>query len=157
MTRRTPRWLTATAVLLVAAGLAACGGDDDGDSGAPASGTRTIEIEMRDIAFSPDEVDVRAGETVRFVFSNVGKVRHDAFIGDEAAQEEHEMEMRKDGSTETDGMDHGEDDAEEGGITVDPGEKGELTHTFEEGDELLIGCHEPGHYAAGMKITVNVS
>lgn len=159
MTRRTPARLMMVALVLVALVLAGCGGDDD-DGGAAGSGTRTVEIEMRDIAFSPDQIDVRAGETVRFVFNNVGKVRHDAFIGDEAAQEEHEMEMREGGTATTEmGMEHGEEGGGEaaGGITVEPGETGELTHTFEEGDELLIGCHEAGHYAAGMKITIDVS
>jgi uncharacterized cupredoxin-like copper-binding protein len=52
-------------------------------------------------------------------------------------------------------MDHGGGD-EEGGITVDAGDTGELTHTFEAGDELLIGCHQEGHYEAGMKLTVNL-
>jgi uncharacterized cupredoxin-like copper-binding protein len=57
------------------------------------------------------------------------------------------------------GMDMGGADSEdaEGGITVEPGERGELTYTFQAGDELLIGCHEPGHYAGGMKITIDVS
>lgn len=143
--------LLAVGVLL----LAACGGDDDASTTGSSSGTRTIEIEMRDIEFSPDAVEVEAGETVRFVFHNKGEVVHDAFIGDEAAQDEHEMEMQEgDGDA---GMDHGGDADKEGGITVEPGESGELTHTFEAGDEVLIGCHQPGHYDAGMKVTVSAS
>ena len=134
--------------------LAACGGDDDTSSSGASSETRTIEIEMRDIEFSPDSVDVEAGETVRFVFHNKGEAVHDAFIGDEAAQDEHEMEMQDDGGDA--GMDHG-GGGEDEGITVEPGETGELTYTFSADDELLIGCHQPGHYDAGMKITVDVS
>ena len=156
MTRTIPaRAMTiALALALAVLGLAACGGDDDSASDEE-TGTRTIEVEMRDIAFEPDEVDVRAGETVRFVFTNVGEVKHDAFIGDEAAQEDHEMEMRDE--DEGGGMDHGDGGAEEEGLTLDPGEEGELTHTFDEGDELLIGCHQPGHYEAGMTVSVNVT
>ena len=154
MSHRTARRIMAITLALAVMSLAACGGDDE--ASAPESGTRTIEIEMRDIAFSPDEVDVRDGETVRFVFTNVGEARHDAFIGDDAAQDDHEMEMRD--QDDAGGMEHGEEeDGSDEGITVDPGEEGELTHTFREGDELLIGCHQPGHYAAGMKIAVNVS
>jgi uncharacterized cupredoxin-like copper-binding protein len=40
---------------------------------------------------------------------------------------------------------------------VEAGESGEMTYTFRAGDELLIGCHEPDHYEAGMKVTVNVT
>jgi uncharacterized cupredoxin-like copper-binding protein len=152
MTLRLPLKLTA----VLAAGLsllAACGGDDD-DAGSGEAGTRTVEITMRDIEFSPDSVEVAAGETVRFVFRNEGKAVHDAFIGDEEAQDEHEMEMRKGGDS---GMDHGGGGDDEGGITVDPGKSGELTHTFRAGDRLLIGCHQPGHYDAGMKLEVTVT
>lgn len=167
-------------VLLVVAvvGLSACG-DDDGDAGrsldasSGASGTeespRTVEIDMVDNAFEPAAVDVAKGETVRFVFRNDGAAAHDAVIGDEAAQDDHEAEMRaaETGSSEADGemdemdemghgttSDEGDDDA---AITVEPGDEGEITHTFDSAGVSLVGCHEPGHYAAGMKIVVNVA
>lgn len=34
---------------------------------------------------------------------------------------------------------------------------GELTHTFEGLGDVEIGCHEPGHYEASMKIDVTVT
>ncbi|HZD22712.1 MAG TPA: hypothetical protein VE569_04835 [Acidimicrobiia bacterium] len=40
--------------------------------------------------------------------------------------------------------------------TASPGEIRTLTWTFTEADTVLIGCHEPGHYLAGMKATINV-
>lgn len=150
---RTKTRLAVAALAIGALTLAACG-DDDTTAGT-ASSPRTVDVDMRDIEFSPDQVDVQAGETVRFVFHNKGAVTHDAFIGDEAAQEDHEMEMREMGGM---GDDEGGHDptGDEGGITVMPGETGEITHTFAEGDDLLIGCHEAGHYDAGMRIMVNV-
>lgn len=169
-TRRDRATLIVAVLALGALAVAACGGDS-GDNSAT-TGTRTVDIEMRDISYSPNTVDVKAGETVRFVFHNKGKIRHDAFLGDEAAQAAHEMEMRQGESSTTMKMDGSSTSMEmgagttamergdmtsSGGITVEPGRTGELTHTFEAGDELLIGCHEAGHYAAGMKITVNVS
>lgn len=143
-----------TAVLVVTAfALAACGDDDDTDSAVGTeSAPRTVDIDMMDIEFSPDEVNVQAGETVRFVFQNKGAIAHDAFLGDEAAQEEHEMEMREMGGMGDDEMAH---DEEEGSITVEPGETGEFTHTFAEGEDVLIGCHQEGHYAAGMTIAID--
>jgi uncharacterized cupredoxin-like copper-binding protein len=170
----------ATAAALLA--LAACGsGDDDqssdgGGAGGLSSDTgRTVNIEMRDNEFSPTTIEVPAGQEVRLVFRNRGDVTHDAVVGDEAAQAEHEDEMRAaetdasddgdmagmgdgemgEGDTTT-GMGHG-DETGEGGITVDPGETGEITHTFEAGDQMLVGCHQEGHYDAGMKITVDVT
>ncbi|MEY2477720.1 MAG: hypothetical protein QOG87_3035 [Actinomycetota bacterium] len=129
---------------------AACGGDATPSGSGDA--TRTIEITMRDIAFEPTSLQVSAGDTVRFVFTNEGKVDHDAFIGDAAAQADHEKEMRASGDAHAG---HGGD--AEGSITVAAGDTAELTHTFEEPGEVQIGCHEPGHYDAGMKIDVTVA
>jgi uncharacterized cupredoxin-like copper-binding protein len=42
-------------------------------------------------------------------------------------------------------------------LLLEPGKSGELTHTFEEAGEILIGCHQPGHYEAGMKTTITVT
>jgi uncharacterized cupredoxin-like copper-binding protein len=137
-------------VTLIAAALsvalAACGSSGNGTKAT--AGARTIAIAMHDIGYSPTAVDVKAGEKVSFVFHNTGKVDHDAFIGDEAAQTKHESEMSDMG-----GMHHGSG----GAITVKPGKTGTLTKTFATAGNTLIGCHEAGHYAAGMKIDVRVS
>lgn len=125
--------------------LAACGSDDS-STAAGAGAARTVDVEMRDIAYSPTSVDVRVGETVRFTFKNTGKVQHDAFIGDAGAQDAHEMQMRE-------GHDHGSD---ANALTVKPGKSASLTHTFDTAGQVLIGCHEPGHYMGGMRLTVNV-
>ena len=129
--------------------LGGCGGGGHESHGGSAN--RVVNVTMRDIAFDPATVEVKAGETVRFVFHNEGQIRHDAFIGDEAAQAEHEKEMQEARSDGKDGHDDGH------GITVDPGDIGSLTHTFKAGDVLVIGCHEVGHYAAGMKVAITVS
>jgi uncharacterized cupredoxin-like copper-binding protein len=42
-------------------------------------------------------------------------------------------------------------------IDVEPGKTGELTHAFKANEQLLIGCHEEGHYVQGMKVQVNVT
>lgn len=109
---------------------------------------------MSEFAYAPTSVAVQAGETVKFVFHNGGQVVHDAFVGDEAAQEKHEKEMRggEMGGGEMGGAHHGDD-----GVTVEPGKTGSLTHTFERSEAVLIGCHQAGHYQAGMKLAVAVS
>ncbi len=147
--RRYSAFLVVTLLLLVAA---ACGGSKGGSTSGEASGgpaDRTVEVDMRDIAFSPSTLDVRQGETVRFVFTNTGQIVHDAFIGTEAAQAEHETEMRQRG--------HGGHSGGQSGVSVKPGKKAELTHTFAQPGQVLIGCHQPGHYTGGMRITVNVA
>jgi uncharacterized cupredoxin-like copper-binding protein len=115
-----------------------------------AGATRTVNVQMSDLAFTPGNIEVRAGETVKFVFTNKGLVDHDAFIGDTAAQSTHGMNMGATGTA-------GHDMANDGGITVKPGKAGEVTMTFNKSGGLEIGCHEPGHYEAGMKAMVTVT
>ena len=139
------------ATLALAVLGAACGSDENASGTDPNGGpARTIEIEMQDNRYVPDTVSVDTGEPVRFVFTNNGEATHDAFVGDEAAQDDHEDEMNDDMN------EHGMDD-DTGAITVEAGEKGGLTHTFEADDDVLIGCHEPGHYDGGMRLKIDVT
>lgn len=129
--------------------------DDHGDFafGEPADAAdadRTIEIVAGDeLRFSPDAVTVTAGETITFHVTNEGNLPHDFTLGDEAAQAEHEEEM-----AEMEGeMVH--DDANT--LFLASGETKELTWHFTEPGTVLYGCHEPGHYDAGMVGEITVS
>ncbi len=140
------------AILVVAA---ACGDDDTENTSSAARDT--IDVAMVDNAYEPTEIEVPVGEEITFVFDNGGAALHEAYIGDEEAQEEHAMAMAEgSGEGEMDGMDHGGghegDDAEV--IEVEPGDDGRLSYTFDEPGEYLIGCHQPGHYEDGMKLQV---
>ena len=143
MSRKVLGGVLAAAVIFV---LAACGGDDHHSQ--DAGGGRTIDVDMRDNDFSQASIEVKAGEKVSFVFHNKGAVTHDAFIGDQAAQDEHEHEMRASSAP------HGHDP---NGVTVEPGQTGTLTHTFDQPGTTIIGCHELNHYALGMRIKVTVT
>jgi uncharacterized cupredoxin-like copper-binding protein len=90
---------------------------------------------------------VPAGVPVTFVVTNAGAIVHEFLLGDEEVQAEHEQEML------AGGMAHDEPN----GIAVEPGETKELTFTFDEAGEILAGCHEAGHYAAGMKVAITVT
>ena len=138
--------LVPTLAIVAVAGIVAGACGSDGESGSDAS--RTIDVDMVDIAFEPDTLEVKKGETVTFRFRNGGKVAHDAFIGDTEAQAEHEEEM---------GGEKGHHADEEDAVTVDPGETESLTYTFDgDGDSIEIGCHQPGHYAAGMRLKISL-
>lgn len=141
-------------VLAMTIFVAACG---EGGQSSPttnvadgtATGQRTVEVAMEDMKFVQAALTVQAGETIDFRFTNNGQVAHDAFVGDNAAQMEHEAEMAQMGTT----RDH--DDAE-AAIVLQPGESGELSYTFSDVGTYEVGCHQPGHYAAGMKMDVTV-
>ncbi|MBI2705933.1 MAG: hypothetical protein HYX32_11690 [Actinobacteria bacterium] len=130
---------------------------------------------MIDNAFRPNALQVNRGETVVFRFKNYGTNTHEALIADEATQEQHEGEMATmgtgtsmAGTMGTDmnmdagdaggmaNMAGGDTEAASGPITIEPGQSGELTHTFAEPGTIFIGCHEPGHWTSGMKATVTV-
>lgn len=113
-----------------------------------AEADRTIVITMRDNHFEPDEIEVGEGEVIALRFVNRGSQRHDAFVGNEAAQEAHEREASSGGHAG-----HGAD--ETNAVTVEPGTSETLVYTFA-GHDLLIGCHEPGHYESGMVARVRV-
>ena len=140
------------AAALLALLATACGGGDDEAGSAP---PRSVDIDMEDIAFRPATFSAQRGERVRFVFHNRGQIAHDAFIGDPGAQADHEGKMRG-GGAGGHGM-HGDGDGDGAGVTVDPGKTGSLTYTFAEPGTIEIGCHQPGHYAAGMKVAVTVA
>ncbi|MEO6715295.1 MAG: plastocyanin/azurin family copper-binding protein [Mycobacteriales bacterium] len=133
---------------LVALLSTACGGGG-GDKG---SASRTLQIGMVDTAYQPTTLAVARGEKVTFTFANKGTAAHDAYVGDVAAQAEHEKDMA---TAAGHGGGHGGGDKD--ALTVDPGKTGSLTHTFDQAGVFEIGCHQPGHYASGMKLTVTVA
>jgi uncharacterized cupredoxin-like copper-binding protein len=143
-----------------AAILTACGTDGDEAAGAPGDEQRTIEVAMTDMAFTPNEIDVAPGETVTFVFRNDGTVRHEAVFGNLVEQEAHHAEMAEMGEMgeSHDGIDMGsgsDEMTELHSVIVEPGDTLELVHTFEAAS-TMIGCHEPGHWEAGMKLDFDV-
>lgn len=132
--------LLLTPVLAVA--LAAC--SSAGDS------AETVQVRMfDDMRYDPATFDFNAGDTVTFEVRNEGQVAHELYIGDPAQHAEHAAEMREAGHSD-------EAHADPAAVRVDPGETGTLTYTFEDAGDLLAGCHEPGHYEAGMVAPITV-
>ena len=135
--------------------VAACGetrqssSDASRDSAAAPAGARAVDVAMEDIKFDQTTLTVKTGETIDFRFTNTGQIPHDAFIGDAAAQMEHDDEMAHMGDASTHSMG-------EAAVTVQPGAAGQLSYTFTEPGTYEVGCHQPGHYGAGMKIAVTV-
>ena len=104
---------------------------------------KTIRITALDsMRFSPSTVQVRPGETVRFIVTNAGKVRHEFVIGDKREQIEHEKEMRAMPNMPM---------HDPNGISLAPGQTKTLIWQFADTPGVVeYACHEPGHFAAGM-------
>ena len=141
----------ATMLLAAVLLLSAC------SAGEPTAGTasspRRIELVMTDqMTFDPARIEVRRGETIRFVVRNVSNEAHEAYIGTDEEQRLHETVHTGLGSgdqTTTTHMGYG--------VHVAPLGTGELVATFDQAYAYVIGCHYPGHYAAGMRAVIEVS
>lgn len=144
-----------------------------GEPAPAAKATRTVEVILQDISFSPKSLDVKAGETVRFVLVNKGQLLHEFSLGDAAMHASHQQEMLKMqqsgmftanampmGSMDHGAMAHGEmggmQHNDPNSVLVEPGKTAELTWTFSTPGALEFACNIPGHYQAGMmgKLTV---
>lgn len=120
-----------------------------GQPGDPAKVARTIELTMDDtMRFTPSDIKVNAGETVRFFIKNTGKISHEVVIGSLADLKAHAAEMQK-----MPGMKH----AEPNMITLAPGKIGGLVWQFDQAGTVDFACLIPGHMEAGMvgKVKVN--
>jgi uncharacterized cupredoxin-like copper-binding protein len=106
------------------------------------SARRTIEIAMSDdMRFTPSNIQVKQGETVKFVVRNKGKVLHEMVIGDKQTLDEHAALMRK-----FPGMEHDEPYMSH----VAAGKSGTLIWNFNRAGDFDFACLIPGHYQAGM-------
>ena len=156
--------LLAAALLGVSLGAAAHGDEDHGKKAAGSvkkeqkawgiagdakAAKRTIEISMTDnMRFSPERIEVKEGETVKFVVKNAGKIMHEMVIGTKKELDEHAALMAKFPT-----MEH-----EEPYMThVGPGKTGELVWTFNRPGEFDFACLIAGHYQAGMVGKIKVS
>jgi uncharacterized cupredoxin-like copper-binding protein len=120
-----------------------------GRQGHPARAVRTIEVDMSDaMRFTPSEVRVKRGDTVKFVVRNSGKVLHEMVIGTEAELRKHAELMKK-----HPGMEHDEPYM----AHVQPGKKETMAWTFTKAGTFMYGCLVPGHWEAGMKGTIVVT
>jgi uncharacterized cupredoxin-like copper-binding protein len=103
---------------------------------------RSIEVDMNDnMRFVPARVDVKRGETIRFVVHNSGKVKHEMVLGSPKELKAHAVLMRKFPE-----MEH----ADPNQVSVEPGKTAELVWQFTKAGTFDFACLQPGHFEAGM-------
>jgi uncharacterized cupredoxin-like copper-binding protein len=104
--------------------------------------TRTIAIVMTDdMRFSPDRIEVKQGETIRFAIRNSGKLLHEMVIGTRKELDEHAALMVR-----FPRMEH--EDASMAHVAA--GKAGKLVWNFNRAGEFDFACLVAGHYQAGM-------
>lgn len=119
-----------------------------GREGDPKKVSRTIKVDMSDaFRFTPSDVVIKRGETVRFVISNSGKQLHEMVLGTPQELQQHAELMKK-----FPNMEH----ADANMAHVKPGAKGDIVWQFNKAGEYQFACLIPGHFEAGMvgKVTV---
>ena len=120
-----------------------------GQPGDPKKVSRTVEVVLSDdMRFTPEHIEVQAGETIRFVVRNSGQVDHEMVLGQMAELQAHALEMRA-----NPGMVH----AEPNQLYLQPGQQGELVWHFTTAGKVDIACTIPGHLEAGMVGAINVA
>jgi len=119
-----------------------------GQEGDPKRVTRTINVDMHDnMRYTPSDIKVKQGDTIKFVVHNKGKAMHEMVLGSKDELKAHGEAMKKNPGMEHDDpyMTH-----------VKPGGKEVMVWKFTKPGEFSFGCLAPGHFEAGMigKITV---
>ena len=121
---------------------------DWGIAGDAKSVKRTITLIMDDnMRFTPNKLEVKQGDTIRFVVKNQGKQLHEMVIGTKKELDEHAALMVKFPT-----MAHDEPYM----AHVAAGKSQNLIWSFNRPGEFDFACLIAGHYQAGMvgKITV---
>jgi len=147
------------------------GDGHDGDKkttiGAPgkfADVSRTIEIKMYDNYYSPEKIQVKKGETIRFRITNAGEFVHEFNIGTAAMHAEHQKEMMmmmEHGVLEADKINHSMmkmdmgdgktmDHNDPNSVLLEPTKSAEIIWNFSDAAKLEFACNVPGHYDSGM-------
>jgi uncharacterized cupredoxin-like copper-binding protein len=111
-------------------GMHASGARDDHEQRAPTpvDGAATLQVSAIEMAFTPAVVSLKAGQPVNVTVTNDGKVFHDF---DLSVADVH--------------------------LDLDPGEQATAAVTIDQPGVYEAICTVPGHAAAGMVLTVEVT
>jgi len=119
-----------------------------GKAGDPAKVSRTIGITMDDaMRFTPSQISVKKGETIRFAVRNAGKLQHEMVIGEIGELKNHAEMMRK-----MPNMEH----VQANMLLLAAGQRGDIVWQFGQAGAVDFACLVPGHMETGMvgKVTV---
>ena len=113
---------------------------------------RTITITMLEeqdgMIFTPKELQFRKGDTVTLNFVNTGALKHEFVMDTQENVLEHKAVMEKNPD-----MEHADDNS----ISLEPGQKGQITWTFTKSGDFAFACLIPGHYESGMHGSLKVN
>lgn len=121
------------------------GGHGDSPIGRPGVASkvnRTIIVDMvSGMRFNPSDIQVKKGETIRFVLKNTDGVKHEFSLGTQKELLEHYGVMKR-----FPDMEHDEPNK----LSLAPGKQGEVIWQFTKANAVDFACLHPGHFEAGM-------
>lgn len=147
----------AMTALATAAGTHSGGHDDMmmavGAPGKASDVSRTIEVIMKEtddgeMIFEPKEINVKKGETIRFMVMNKGELEHEFVLDNHEGVMEHKEMMER-----MPEMEHDDPNS----VRLDPGMDGEVIWSFANAGPFEFACLIPGHYDSGMKGMLTVT
>ncbi len=140
-----PGSLLVLAVILSGCSRAANSGDKTG--GAP---PRTIQVTAREFSFSPEQITLKAGDTVVLEVQNQGTVIHDLTVMKMPVQDEKELAGAHHDMSGTDMKDvtvH---------VAVEAGQTGKVQFRPNQAGTYTFLCTQPAHKESGMTGTIVV-
>ncbi len=140
------------AVLMAPSAVLAHGSFAAGDPGDPTKPSRTIELKMIEgngtMAYTPNRVEVKKGEQIRFIITNTGELAHEFLLDSVEHNAKHKLAMEKNPEMEHD---------DPNGKRLEPKKTSEILWKFDKEGTFEFACLIPGHYEAGMHGVVVVS
>tara|TARA_B100000614_G_scaffold61055_1_gene54065 strand:- start:368 stop:865 length:498 start_codon:yes stop_codon:yes gene_type:complete len=140
-----------------------------GEKGDPKNVDRVVKIKMYDNYYEPNLIEVKKGETIKFVITNLGEMVHEYNIGTKEMHIKHQPEMQKlidheiitydkidkKKMKEMSKKDHSLAHSHSNSVMLEPQGQGEIIWKFSKDINLEMACNIPGHYESGMvgKIT----
>ena len=118
---------------------------------------QVIKIDAGPVRYEPRVITVTVGQPVVLRITNSSTIDHEALLGNEKVQNDHAKEMKAMAGME--GHDHTPSVGKKPGdgfVEIAPKKTGEIRTTFTKVGRTILGCHLPGHYEGGMRLTVIV-
>lgn len=112
-----------------------------GEPGNPKKPSRTIRVDMSEMAYTPPRIEVKRGEQIRFVVRNIGKEEHEFLLATTEENLKHGEAMK-----EHPHMAHDEPN----GVRLAPEKSAEIVWKFTKGGTFEYSCLIPGHRDGGM-------
>ena len=142
-----------------------------GEKGKLSKVNRTIEIKMYDNYFEPNVINIKKGETIKFLVKNLGLLVHEFNIATKKMHLNHQpemMEMMKneillgdkinyEKMKEIAKTNHSMAHSHSNSVLLEPNKISEIIWKFNTDLNLEAACNVPGHYESGMISKININ